>query len=363
MTKQSLKSIFILMMIGILFYRFTERPQLCYDIFDFIWRLFRPFFIGILLAALVNPIVKWLEENFKFPKGVSILCTYLLGLIFILICCLLVVPSFIVGISDLFIKVSVCLNSVEEENWLYQFMQNNPYIEEIIFYVQENIHNITRNMIALFNSLSTSLFTSVMGFTSEVFNWFFGITISIYLIIDQKKVLYAFEQFLMAYLPKYKNRLIYFVRFTYRTFQDYMIGRLVDSFIIGLIAFVGFYLLKTPYVPLFAFIIFVTNIIPYFGPIIGAVLPIFMTVLINPMQAIWVFLFIVLLQQLDGNVIGPKIMGDRVGLSPLWVVSVVILGGSILGFVGFFLAVPVSAVIKEVYELLMSERLSRLQEE
>lgn len=166
----------------------------------------------------------------------------------------------------------------------------------------------------------------------------------------------------MAYVPKYKHRIIYFVRFAYRTFQDYMIGRLVDSFIIGLIAFVGFYLLKTPYVPLFAFTIFITNIIPYFGPIIGTIFPIFMTLLINPMQAIWIALFIVLLQQLDGNVIGPKIMEDRVGLSPLWIISVVILGGTMFGFVGFFLAVSVSAVIKEVYDLLISERLTGLQE-
>ena len=184
MTKQSMKYIFIFIITAILFYRFTERPQLLYDFFGFMWRLFRPFFIGILLAVLVNPIVKWLGEYFKFPRALSILCTYLLGLIFIVVCCLLVVPSFIVGISDLFLKTSTYLNSIEEENWLYQFMQNTPYIEEIIFYVQENIHNITKNMIALLNSLSTSLFTSVMGLASEVFNWFFGITISIYLIID-----------------------------------------------------------------------------------------------------------------------------------------------------------------------------------
>lgn len=361
MTKQNMKYVFILIIVGVLFYRFTERPQLFYDFFAFIWSLFRPFFMGMLLAVLLNPIVKWLEEYLKFPRSLSILCTYGLGLIFIVICCLLVIPSFIVGISDLFVKMSAYLSIIEEENWLYQFMQNTPYIEDIIFYIQSNIYQITKNIMTLFNSLSTSLLMYMMGLASEIVNWFFGITISIYLIIDQKKVLGEFEQFLMAYVPKYKHRIIYFVRFTYRTFQEYMIGRLFDSLIIGLIAFVGFSLLKTPYIPLFAFIIFITNIIPYFGPIIGAILPIFMTLLINPIQAIWVTLFIVLLQQLDGNVIGPKIMGDRVGLSPLWVVSVVILGGAMFGFVGFFLAVPISAVIKEVYDLLIRERLERLK--
>lgn len=128
--------------------------------------------------------------------------------------------------------------------------------------------------------------STVLGFASELFNWFFGITISIYLILDQKKVFYSIERFFRAYFPIYEKRILYFFKFTYRTFQDYMIGRILDSFVIDLIAFVGFYFLKTPYVALFAFIIFITNIIPYFGPIIGAIFPIAMTLLINPMQAI-----------------------------------------------------------------------------
>ncbi len=117
--------------------------------------------------------------------------------------------------------------------------------------------------------------------------------------------------------------------------------------------------MKVPYVLLFSFIVFITNIIPYFGPIIGAIFPIGMTLMIDPIRAIWVAIFIFVLQQLDGNVIGPKIMGDSVGLSPLWIISVVILGGSLFGFIGVFLAVPISAVMKEVYELMLKKRLKR----
>ncbi len=138
-----------------------------------------------------------------------------------------------------------------------------------------------------------------------------------------------------------------------------MVGRLLDSLIVGLLALIGFSVLKVPYVLLFSFIVFITNIIPYFGPIIGAIFPIGMTLMIDPIRAIWVAIFIFVLQQLDGNVIGPKIMGDSVGLSPLWIISVVILGGSLFGFIGVFLAVPISAVMKEVYELMLKKRLKR----
>ena len=162
-----------------------------------------------------------------------------------------------------------------------------------------------------------------------------------------------------GYFPRQEERVLYFTRFTYHTFQDYMVGRLLDSLIVGLLALIGFSVLKVPYVLLFSFIVFITNIIPYFGPIIGAIFPIGMTLMIDPIRAIWVAIFIFVLQQLDGNVIGPKIMGDSVGLSPLWIISVVILGGSLFGFIGVFLAVPISAVMKEVYELMLKKRLKR----
>lgn len=362
MTRQTVKYALLLIIIGILVYRFTEHPPLFYDFFDFIGRLFRPFFLGALLAILMNPVVCWLRQCFNFPIGLSLFGAYLLGLFLILICFLLVVPSFIVGVTDVFFKVSTFLSRVEEKEWLDQVVNQTPYMEELIIYLQENVHNLTKNLILLLNNLSTSIVNTILGFASELFNCFLGITISIYLLLDQKKVFRSIERFFRAYFPLYEKRILYFLKFTYRTFQDYMIGRILDSFIIGLIAFVGFYFLNIPYVALFAFIIFITNIIPYFGPIIGAIFPIAMTLLVNPMQAVWVALFILLLQQLDGNVIGAKIMGDCVGLSPLWVISVVILGGAIFGFVGFFLAVPVSAVIKEVYELLLNERLEQIKQ-
>ena len=95
-----------------------------------------------------------------------------------------------------------------------------------------------------------------------------------------------------------------------------------------------------------SFIIFLTNIIPYFGPFIGAVFPIVMTLVYSPIKSLWVALFLLILQQLDGNLIGPKIMGDQVGLSPLWIISAVLIGGSLFGIIGVFLSVPIAAIIK-----------------
>ncbi len=119
MTKQAMKYALLLIIIGVLVYRFTEHPQLFYDFFSFIGNIFRPFFIGGLLVILINPIVRWLQDCFNFPKGLCRLCTYLLGLFLIIICFLLVVPSFIVGVTDVFLKISTFLSRVEEKEWIY----------------------------------------------------------------------------------------------------------------------------------------------------------------------------------------------------------------------------------------------------
>lgn len=359
MTKETAKYIFLLTVGGILLYRFTGYPDVFYRLIGSFIGIIKPFLIGAILVAFINPVVHWFEVRLKCPRGLSIISAYLV-LIGVIVCCfVLVIPSCLVGISDLVEKVGDYIRMLDSQEVGSEFIERIPYWNEFLTYVEENIQGLSQSTFKVVNQLSTSLWTSVVRFLAETLQWVLGFTISIYLIIDQQKVLRAFKQFLVAYFPRYENRVMYFIRFTYRTFQDYMVGRLLDSFVVGAIAFIGFSLLKTPYVLLFSFVVFVTNIIPYFGPIVGAILPIGMTFMTDPVRAIWVALFIFLLQQLDGNVIGPKIMGDSVGLSPLWIISVVILGGALFGFVGVFLAVPISAVMKEVYELMLRKRLNR----
>ncbi len=356
MTKQAFRAYFLLIIGGILFYQLTEKPQFLVGFLSFIGNLLTPFWIGIFLAIILNPLVRRGERYLKLKRGLSILITYL-GMVFIVGACLMIIlPSFVAGINNLFIEMTDYLNRPAQ--WLSEIPIQTPYTKDIVSFIQNNFENLAQNLMVVLNGLSSSLLTSIIEMTSHVFNLIFGITISIYLIIDQERVMASFRQGMTIYFPRLAPKINYYVRYAYHTFQDYIVGRLLDSLIIGIIAYIGFLVIGSPYVSLFAFIIFITNIIPYFGPIIGAIIPILMSFLISPIQAVWVALFILLLQQLDGNVIGPKIMGDRVGLSPLWVISSVILGGALFGFIGFFLAVPVAAVLKEIYDQALLERLS-----
>lgn len=360
MSKKEFRDYLLLIIIGILFYQIIQQPKVIYTFIKFLFKLLTPFWIGGFLAIVLNPIVRGLEKRIKFSRGLSILITYLSLSTFIAMIIMIIVPSLIIGVNDLFIEMSSYLNSPDQ--WITHYF-DVPYIQEIKNFIVDNFHNITENLMTFINHFSASILTSIINLTSHLFNVIFGITISIYLMIDQEKVMESFREGTLVYLPKYSNKINYFVYYTYHLFQDYIIGRILDSLIIGFLAYLGFILLKAPYVWLFAFIVFITNIIPYFGPIIGAIIPILMTFIVNPIQAIWIALFILFLQQLDGNLIGPKIMGDRVGLSPLWVISSVMIGGASCGFIGFFLAVPVAAVIKEFYDQVTESRLERIKKE
>lgn len=254
--------------------------------------------------------------------------TYLGMVIIVGACLMIILPSFVVGINNLFTEMTGYLNRPAQ--WLSEIPLQTPYTDEIVSFIQNNFENLTQNLMAVLNGLSSSLLTSIIEMTSHLFDMIFGITISVYLILDQERAMASFEQGLSVHFPKWAPKINYYVRYVYHTFQDYIIGRLLDSFIIGIIAYIGFL-------------------------IFGATIPILMSFLISSIQAVWVALFILLLQQLDGNEIGPKIMGDRVGLSPLWVISSVILGGALFGFIGFFLVVLVAAVLKEIYDQALLE--------
>ena len=147
---------------------------------------------------------------------------------------------------------------------------------------------------------------------------------------------------------KWANNVIEELRFVNQMFGGFIIGKLVDSLIIGIICFIGTSLMKMPFTLLISVIIGVTNIIPFFGPFIGAIPTGFLVLLVSPVKCIYFLIFILLLQQFDGNILGPKILGDSTGLSSFWVLFSILLFGGLFGFVGMIIAVPAFAVIYDL---------------
>ena len=256
----------------------------------------------------------------------------------------MVLPQLISSIMGLVDTLPDSIRNVT--NWLQNLLADNPEIEQTAMqFYQEGINTLTvwvkNDMIPQL----TTLMSSLVGTFNFFKNLLIGIIIAVY-VLNSKELFAAQAKKLLYSVVKVPqaNLIIDNIRFTHRVFGGFINGKLLDSLIIGVICFVGMSILKLPYSMLISVIIGVTNIIPFFGPFIGAIPSTFLILLINPMQALYFLIFVFALQQFDGNILGPKILGDSTGLSSFWVMFAILLFGGLFGFVGMVLGVPLFAV-------------------
>lgn len=191
-------------------------------------------------------------------------------------------------------------------------------------------------------------------------NLIVGIIISVYLLAMKEKSLARCCKMIYATFQQEKAELILTgLHNTNQVFSGFVRGKLLDSLIIGILCFVGCSILKMPYTPLVSVVVGVTNVIPFFGPFLGAIPSAFLILLVSPLKCLYFIIFIILLQQLDGNVIGPKILGDSTGISSFWVIVAILVGGGFFGVLGMFFGVPVFACLRMLVKWLMDRRLAR----
>lgn len=335
-----------------------------------ILRLGSPFFIGFAIAYIMNPFMKFFETKiFKhFPKSKErrkltrtfcILINYIIvigGLFWITI---YLIPelkdSFISFVSQLSSYSAQLNTSITNLFDRIDFI-NAADVNNIINKVLAPIMGVFQNVPKLVGDIATNLY-SVGKITIDVV---MAIFISFYMLYDKENFSKQLHKIIYAITNKEKaEQLFYNTHRINRIFQDFIVGKAVDSLIIGIMAFVGFTLLKAPFALVLSLIVGVTNMIPYFGPFIGAIPAAVITFLVDPLTALWVILFILALQQFDGNFLGPKILGDSLDVSPIWIILAVVLGGALLGPIGMFIGVPILATIK----MFFSEFINRKYDE
>ena len=340
MVRDNLRVYLFLIFSSIFIFKLLDSPS---DIILYIKNftsLFSPFFIGIFLSLIINPIVIFFEKKLKFKKIISILLSVFI--IFFMICLVikLIFPAFSKTLNALYIEIPNFINLLS--------LNFDKYINFLPI-VEENIKEIIYKYINIVSNLSSNnLITYFLNFTSTLFNLFMGVILCIYMLYEKDNIKINLKKLLLSLFEKETvDNIIEFFNVCHDIFYHYIIGKFIDSIIIGILAFLGFkFLIRIDNSLFLSFIIFITNIIPYFGPFVGAILPILMTFIYSPIKALWVLIFIILLQQLDGNLIGPKILGEQVGLSPLSIISSVLIGGSLFGVIGIFLSIPFAGVLK-----------------
>lgn len=325
---------------------------------------------GLAIGYLLNFPMSYLEKKFKLHRILSLIIVYtiLLG-------------GFAAFFTNLIPEIS---SSIKD---LISLLPDEAQLEPIISSIQSTFQGVdifsnvnimdmlTKALSTLSDALKTSFssivsgvnvtVSTIMGITSSLFTFGFGLIISAYVLKDKEKITsYTSNAFKAILKEKHYNALAFNIKEIHEVFSKYIVGKSLDSFIIGVLCFIGLSLMNLRYALLISLVVGVTNMIPYFGPLIGMFPAAFITLLATGQlsKAIGVLVFIILLQQLDGWFIGPKILGDSVGLDPLIVISAIIVGGAVSGILGMFISVPIVAVIRANFERFLTKKANKKTE-
>ncbi|MCY6482799.1 AI-2E family transporter [Clostridium aestuarii] len=318
-----------------------------------------PFFWALAIAYMLNPLIIHIEKRFNLKRALSILIVYMVVLGFIILTVTIISPTIADNIVDLannapkYLKETEALISSNAKKFT---IANN---KELIDWINKTLTTSTDKLIAILNSSLNIILSKAITFTSSFAKMLFGFIISIYILKDKELFKKNIKEFLYALINKKSvDKIVNIGREMNIIFSQYIIGKFIDSLIIGLLCAVGLALFKIPYALLISLIVGITNMIPYFGPFIGMVPAVLITIFYGPIKALTVFLFILALQQFDGLYLGPKILGDKVGLTPFWIILAITIGGGTFGVLGMFLGVPIMAIIKTFLQEFMSKRLN-----
>ena len=244
---------------------------------------------------------------------------------------------------------------------LTRVLQQEYHLDPALY---ESLTKTGEDILGLGSALLLSGFQRLLGLTGQLTTWvldfFVALIVSVYLLMSKEHFFAQWRKLLYAFLKKETvEKMLYVGRLTGNTFHGFINGKLIDSLIIGILAFICLTIMDMPYVLLVSVIIGVTNIIPFFGPFIGAIPSTFIILIVNPVQALWFVVFILILQQIDGNIIGPKILGSSTGLPAIWVMFAILVGGGLAGFVGMIAGVPAMAVIYTLFKNYVKQRLEQ----
>ena len=346
-----------------------------------------PVFYGLAMAYLLTPLVKWFERGIlwcvsklrkqlpdkplKHGKGLlragAILLTWAVVLALTYWLMSVLIPQLVESVTMLINNARYYYTKVYR--WTDTWLKENPEIgswanDVLSEYYNNGLKNLTDTILPKAQELAATLtggiwvgIRSVIGFAMDLI---VGIIISVYLLAMKEKSLARCCKMIYATMKQETAELVLTgLHNTNQVFSGFVRGKLLDSLIIGILCFIGCSILKMPYTPLVSVVVGVTNVIPFFGPFLGAIPSAFLILLVSPLKCLYFIIFIILLQQLDGNVIGPKILGDSTGISSFWVIVAILVGGGFFGVPGMFFGVPVFACLRMLVKWLMDRRLTR----
>ena len=366
---------------ALLFYFAVRNISVFMEILGKLVTILAPFIWGLVICYLLSPLMRLLEKRVflplgkrlyrknkkggaaKFARVLSIVFSEIVLLLLLAALVYLIIPQILSSVQMLIQNSGTYADNVSA--WLDSLLKDYPeldsYVGEIFGNFNANVGNwLETKLLPQLGNLITSVTSGVYGFARSIYNLIIGIIVSVYMLADKEGFLASTKRLSYAiFSVETADRLRQGLNFVDRTFMGFLSGKILDSLIIGIICYIVCSILNMPYTLLVSVIIGVTNIIPFFGPLIGAIPSALIILMVSPSKCLIFVIFIIILQQIDGNIIGPRILGSSTGITGFWVMFAIIVGSGLFGFWGMLLGVPVFVVIYTVIQNLVVKKLKK----
>ena len=363
--------------LSILFFFLIYRFQGFGDAISKLTGILMPFIYGAVIAYLLKPVCNCVENFLRrlLPEKMgtaanmlAVTISLLFGILVVYALIMMIVPQLITSVTTLYYTARNNLNDFVDWASHQEIIASNQklldFIETSYDNLQDMLDNIVRTkLIPSMQSLLSGAALGVMSFVTFLKNIIIGVIVSVYLLASRKKFGQQCKMILYSLIkPRWADIILEEILYADKMFGGFINGKILDSAIIGVLCYIACLIFKFPSALLVSVIIGVTNVIPFFGPFIGAIPATLLILIQNPIKALWFVLFVLVLQQVDGNIIGPKILGNTTGLSSFWVLFAILLFGGLWGFVGMIIGVPRFAVIYDVLKKFVFHGLRRNEE-
>ena len=351
-TKEMIKALAISGSLIVLFYVLINNLKPIASVLMSSLSAMAPFLIGLIFVFLLEPVRRMAEEKWLVNLKAEPRAKRKLAVTIAMVVCLLCLFAFfMILIPQLMSSLRIFIGSFDSYvATLRNMIDSLDGIDQNVEAALIEALNTTGSKLLEWLTGAEGGLVQILSYSVSVLkgvmNFFIGLIIALYILLDEERFKLQIKKLIYGLMDRKRaDSTMHLLRLTMRTFNSFIFGKAIDSLLIGFICWICCMVMRMPYGPLISVVVGVTNMIPVFGPFIGAVPCILILLIINPIKALEFSVFILILQQIDGNIIGPRILGDAVGLPTLWVMFAIIVGGAMLGIVGMFVGVPIFSVV------------------
>ncbi len=346
----------LVVIIGISFYLAMSHLDLVRGALNGVLGVLSPFVGGFVVAYLLDGPVRFFEQRFAWKRWIAILMSYLLAVVLVSLLLSFVAPQVVQSVMVLADNLNGYLLSL---NKLVISVSNQFHLdEELIEGMMLSYTDLMKQATELLRNFLPQIVNYSMALGSGLVSALTALIASIYMLLGKQRLLGQMRKVIFAFLPLPKaRRMLAVCSHANRVFNGFIYGKIIDSAIIGVLCFILMSIFKMPFSVLISVVVGVTNVIPFFGPFIGAIPSVMILLMVDPIVALEFGVLILVLQQFDGNILGPKILGDSTGLSAIWVLVSIIVGGGLFGFAGMVVGVPTFAVLYSLTSEFLKNRL------